>query len=166
MGNIINILYPPERQIEGASDYYRDRLKEICKERYSEITAGKSKSQIHGELQDIIEDEAWFVTREVRISNHLEEAEGLVTGLEGSHLDDDYTEEKLYKISYCKPWREQVRLYHKGLDPSIMIKERMNRYEMIERLRHISSDDFGDDPDAWRRWIEAWKLDPPTPGYR
>ncbi len=137
--------------------YYMWRLSD----RFYDIVEGK----------DAYFDQEFFEDNSVEsmmsyIARNFDEARALVDVLENSHLDDDYTPEKRYKIEHLDSVDKRNAIERAGGNPDRPVKSEKTRAETLKRLSEIANDDFGDDPDEWRSWYEAWKADPPPFRYR
>ncbi len=100
------------------------------------------------------------------IARNWDEARVLVEVLESTHLDDEYTPEKQYPVAHFMDGRSRNLAPRQGKDPDKILHSNKTRAEILKRIPEIANDDFGDDPDEWRSWYQAFDDDPSFPPYR
>lgn len=105
-------------------------------------------------------------TKMSRIRAFFTEAEALVSALEDSHLDDEFSVSKTYEVVFEAPAGLSHLALAEGRELDKIQRYSANQSQILERLCNIASDDFGNDPDEWRHWLEVWKADPPLLYYR
>ncbi|MBL3554161.1 hypothetical protein [Rhodovulum sulfidophilum] len=105
-------------------------------------------------------------TKMSRIAAFFTEAEALVSALEDSHLDDEFSTSKTYEVVFETPAGPSHLALAEGRKIEKVQKCSVTQTQILERLYDIASDDFGNDPDEWRQWLEIWKADPPLMYYR
>jgi len=137
--------------------YYMWRLSD----RFYDLTEGKDAYFD----QDFFEDNS--VEEMIRhIARNWDEARVLVKVLEVTHLDDEYSPEKQYPVAHFMDGRSRNLAPRQGKDPDTILRSNKTRAEILNRLPEIANDDFGDDPDEWRSWYQAFDDDPSFPPYR
>ena len=105
-------------------------------------------------------------TKMSRIAAFFTEAEALVSALEDSHLEDEFATSKTYEVAFETPVGSSRLALAEGRKMEKSQQYSVTQNEILERLCDIASDNFGNDPDEWRNWLETWKADPPLMYYR
>ncbi|MBL3576452.1 hypothetical protein JMK10_19985 [Rhodovulum sulfidophilum] len=105
-------------------------------------------------------------TKMSRIAAFFTEAEALVSALEDSHLDEGFSTSKTYEVVFETPVGPSRLALAVGRKIEKFQQYFATQNQILERLCDITSDDFGNDPDEWRHWLEIWKADPPLMYYR
>ena len=100
------------------------------------------------------------------IAINWDEARVLVDALENSHLDNEYRADKTYPIKHLADVDTNNIAIRHGKEGNIILRSNKTRAEILKRLTEIANDDFGDDPDEWRAWYQAFDDDPYFPPHR
>ncbi|MFV0472733.1 MAG: hypothetical protein ACK5MQ_00590 [Pikeienuella sp.] len=137
--------------------YYEKRLMKAHNERFERETAGKTGEEFFAILERFERESPLDML--VRISVNLNEASAIIREL---WRDDGPTDpEKAHDLV----WVDRMSALRKKGGGKLM-QARMTRAEMLERLRWISGEEFGEDLPEWLDWITAFETNSPPSGYR
>ncbi|OKH87849.1 hypothetical protein [Thalassospira sp. TSL5-1] len=126
------------------ASYYEDRIRKKKKKQFDELTVGLSDEEFL-KIPDEVLEETYPETTLNRIRVFLREADAMISAL----VNDTPDLNGKYNFSWIRPksyFRERA-----------LVTDSRSREEIIKRLEWISNEDFGNDIDEWKSWINAFK---------
>lgn len=94
-------------------------------------------------------DQYSAIGMEARACLHQNEIYALINALNQSKYDKN--EEKTYTIPY------KISVVENGVGSYKNLEHKMIRKEIVERLKHITFEDYGDDSGQWKKWVSFRK---------